>query len=74
MSDQEMLDAIDAEIEAVRVANTRIRLNGPGASETIRAHIAYVNGLRFARMLVVKRMDHRLNTRQGAYLDAGGAE
>ena len=35
MSDQEMLDAIDAEIEAVRVANTRIRLNGPGASETI---------------------------------------
>ena len=74
MSEQEIIDAIDKEIEAVRVANTRIRLNGPGASETIRAHIAYVNGLRFARMLVVKRMDHRLNTRQGAYLDAGGAE
>ena len=57
MSDQEMLDAIDAEIEAVRVANTRIRLNGPGASETIGAHIAYVNGLRFARALIVKRME-----------------
>ena len=57
MSDQEIIDAIDAEIEAVRVANTRIRLNGPGAHETICAHIAYVNGLNFARDLIVKRME-----------------
>ena len=57
MTDQEIINAIDAEIEAVRVANTRIRLNGPGASETIGAHIAYVNGLKFARDLIVKRME-----------------
>ena len=57
MSDREMLDAIDKEIEAVKVANTRIRHNGPGASETICAHIAYVNGLNFARALIVKRME-----------------
>ena len=57
MSDQEIIDAIDAEIEAVRVANTRIRHNSPGASETIGAHIAYVNGLNFARDLIVKRME-----------------
>lgn len=57
MSDQEMLDAIDAEIEAVRVANTRIRLNGPGASKTICRNIAYANGLRFARALIAKRME-----------------
>ena len=57
MSDQEIIDAIDKEIEAVRVANTRIRLNGPGASETICAHIAYVNGLKFARALIAKRME-----------------
>ena len=57
MSDREMLDTIDAEIEAVRWANTRIRHNGPGASETIGAHTAYVNGLRFARALIVKRME-----------------
>ena len=57
MSDQEIIDAIDAEIEAVRVANTRIRLNGPGASETIGAHIAYVNGLNFVRELIAKRME-----------------
>ena len=57
MSEQEIIDAIDKEIEAVRAANTRIRLNHPGASETIRAHIAYVNGLRFARALIVKRME-----------------
>ena len=57
MSDQEIIDAIDAEIEAVRVANTRIRLNGPGASETICGNIAYVNGLRFAQALIVKRME-----------------
>ena len=57
MSDQEIINAINAEIETVRVANTRIRLNGPGASETIDAHIAYVNGLNFARAMIVKRME-----------------
>ena len=57
MTDQEIINAIDKEIEAVKVANTRIRLNGPGASETIGAHIAYVNGLKFARDLIVKRME-----------------
>ena len=58
MTDQEIINAIDKEIEAVRVANTRIRLNGPGAHETICAHIAgYTNGLNFARELIAKRME-----------------
>ena len=57
MTDQEIINAIDKEIEAVRVANTRIRLNGSGASETIGAHIAYVNGLKFVRDLITKRME-----------------
>ena len=57
MSDREIINAIDAEIEAVRVANTRVRLNGPGASETICGNIAYANGLNFARELIAKRME-----------------
>ena len=57
MSDQEIINAIDKEIEAVRVANTRVRLSSPGGSETILGHIAYANGLRFARDLIVKRME-----------------
>ena len=57
MSDQEIINAIDKEIEAVRVANTRVRLSSPGGSETILGHIAYVNGLRFARDLIAKRME-----------------
>ena len=45
MSDQEIINAIDAEIEAVRVAGA------------ILCRDAYINGLRFARDLIAKRME-----------------
>ena len=45
MSDQEMLDAIDAEVAAMTAAGE------------ILCRDAYINGLRFARMLIVKRME-----------------
>ena len=57
MSDQEIIDAIDAEIEGTEVSNQNIKLNSWGASETICGNIAYANGLRFARELIVKRME-----------------
>ena len=44
MTDQEIIDAIDAEIEGLR-----------DLDRTIRA--AYIEGLRFARDLIVKRME-----------------
>ena len=45
MTDQEILDAIDAEIEAMK------------AKGAILCRDAYANGLRFARDLIVKRME-----------------
>ena len=45
MTDQEMLDAIDAEIEAMTAAGA------------ILCRDAYINGLRFARALIAKRME-----------------
>ena len=61
MSDQEIIDAINSEIEAMTAAGA------------ILCRDAYVNGLRFARDLIAKRTEASLNTAQGAYLDAGGA-
>ena len=57
MTDQEIIDAIDAEIEGTEVSSRNIKLNSRGASETICGNIAYVNGLRFARDLIAKRME-----------------
>ena len=45
MSNQEIIDAIDAEIEAMTAAGA------------ILCRDAYINGLRFARALIVKRME-----------------
>ena len=45
MSDQEIINAIDAEIEAMTAAGA------------ILCRDAYVNGLRFARALIAKRME-----------------
>ncbi|MFY8202247.1 MAG: hypothetical protein ACOVLE_16340 [Pirellula staleyi] len=57
MTDQEIIDAIDAEIEGIEVANRNIRLGSLGAAETILGNIAFINGLRFARELIAKRME-----------------
>ena len=57
MSDQEILDAIDKEMAAAERARLSIRYGSPGASESTCGHVGYVNGLRFARDLIVKRME-----------------
>lgn len=51
MSDQEIIDVIDAEIAETQQLSRKVRLNSTGAAETILGHMAYVNGLRFARDL-----------------------
>lgn len=57
MSDQEIIDAIDAEIEATQKLSSKVRLTSTGAAETILGHMAYVNGLRFAKELIEKRIE-----------------
>ena len=57
MTDQEIINAIDAEMAAAERARLRIRYGSPGASESTCGHIGYVNGLNFARELIVKQME-----------------
>ena len=52
MSDQEMLDAIDAEIYRVKKLGVK-KID----QETRLIRLSYVNGLVFARSLIVKRME-----------------
>ena len=52
MSNQEIIDAIEAEIKAAQELSKRVRLTSTGAAETILGHLAYVNGLRFAKELI----------------------
>ena len=57
MTDQEIINAIDAEIAEAEANKQKLR---PGRSEyleLLRGYIAYVNGLRFARALIVKRTE-----------------
>jgi len=57
MTNQEIIDAIEAEIEATQKLSSKVRLTSTGASETILGHMAYVNGLRFAKELIDKRIE-----------------
>ena len=57
MSDQEMIDAIDAEIAATEANKEKLRPGRLEYLELLRGYIAYINGLRFARALIVKRME-----------------
>ena len=57
MSDQEMLDAIDAEIASAKAACEKLRRNSPGYTESVCGHIGFINGLKHARVLIVKRME-----------------
>ena len=52
MTDQEIIDAIDAEIARVEKPDGK-----KTDQETRLIRISYVNGLRFARALIVKRME-----------------
>jgi hypothetical protein len=55
MTNQQIIDAIEAEIKAAfsKIANMKIGTVN-SAVESLN-HIAYVNGLRFARELIEKR-------------------
>ena len=57
MTNQETIDAIEAEIKAAQELSKRVRLTSTGAAETILGHLAYVNGLRFAKELIEKRIE-----------------
>ena len=57
MSDQEMTDAIDAEIAEAEANKQKLRPGCSGYWELLQGYTAYVNGLRFARALIVKRME-----------------
>ena len=57
MTNKEIIDASDAEIARDQAEASQIKLGNPIASATILSHIAYVNGLRFAKELIEKRIE-----------------
>ena len=57
MSDQEILNRIDAEIAEMEAASRSIKLGSKGAATTVLCHTAYSSGLRFARALIEKRTE-----------------
>ena len=57
MSDQEIIDAIDAEIATINIVQTNYTRGYREEAGTISENDAYVDGLRFARALIVKRME-----------------
>lgn len=61
MSDQQIIDAIEAEVKATQELSSKVRLTSTGAAETILGHMAYINGLRFAIDLLNKRNEASIN-------------
>ena len=57
VSDQEIIDVIDAEIASAKAACEKLRSNSPGYTESLCGHIGFINGLKHARALIVKRME-----------------
>lgn len=57
MSVKQIIDAIEAEIKATQELSKKVRLTSTGAAETILGHMAYINGLRFAKELIEKRAE-----------------
>ena len=57
MTDQEILNRIDAEIAATEAACEKLERATPGYSQSLCGHIGFVNGLKFARALIKKRME-----------------
>ena len=57
MTDQEIIDAIDAEIAKTESLNQQADLSCPEAAEMVMASNFYITGLYFARALIVKRME-----------------
>ena len=57
MTDQETIDAIDLEIASTKAACEKLRRTSPGYTESLCGHIGFINGLKHARALIVKRME-----------------
>jgi hypothetical protein len=57
MTNKEIIDAIEAEIKKDQAEAAKVKLGNPIASATVLSHIAYVNGLRFAKELIEKRIE-----------------
>ena len=57
MSDQEIIDVIDARIDATLLRISQIGSNSDTASAIEARYSEYIDGLGFARALIVKRME-----------------
>jgi hypothetical protein len=57
MTDQEILDRIDAEIAATKTACQKLKRGAPGYTESLCGLIGFINGLKFARALIEKRTE-----------------
>ena len=57
MSDQEIIDAIDAEITEVDLVLAEFMAEGFSQTMETAYQKGYIEGLRFARELIVKRME-----------------
>jgi hypothetical protein len=57
MTDQEILNRIDAEIAASETACQKLKRGTLGYHESLCGHIGFINGLKFARALIEKRKE-----------------
>ena len=57
MSDQEIIDTIEAEVAKTFAETAKINLGSTRSAYEVIKHIAYVNGLRFAKELIEKRIE-----------------
>jgi hypothetical protein len=57
MTDQEILNRIDAEIAEAQAVCDRLERGSPGYAASLCGHIGFVNGLKFARALIEKRKE-----------------
>jgi hypothetical protein len=57
MTDQEILNRIDAEIATSETVCLKLKRGAPGYTESLCGHIGFINGLKFARALIVKKTE-----------------
>lgn len=57
MSDQQVIDAIEAEVNATFSKIANMKIGSVDSAVKVLNHIAYINGLRFAKELIEKRAE-----------------
>jgi hypothetical protein len=57
VTDQEILNRIDAEIAEAQAVCDRLERGTPGYAQSLFGHIGFINGLKFARALIEKRTE-----------------